>query len=171
MYVIKRNGKQEPVHFDKITSRIHKLSYGLALQYADLIQISQKVIQGIYEGVTTTELDNLAAETAASFTTKHPDFAVLAARIAVSNLHKNTLKSFSETAKLMHDYVDRKTGEPASLLAEDVYSIIEQHKDRIDAAVIYERDYHFDYFGFKTLEKSYLLKVHGKIVERPQHLF
>jgi len=171
MFVIKRNGKKEPVHFDKITSRIHKLSYGLNLQYADLIQISQKVIQGIYEGVTTTELDNLAAETAASFTTKHPDFAVLAARIAVSNLHKNTLKSFSETATLLYEYIDRKTGDKASMIAEDVYAIIEQHKDRIDASVIYERDYHFDYFGFKTLEKSYLLKVHNKIVERPQHLF
>ncbi|MCW3117548.1 MAG: ribonucleoside-diphosphate reductase, alpha subunit [Chitinophagaceae bacterium] len=171
MFVIKRNGKKEPVHFDKITSRIHKLSYGLQLQYADLIQISQKVIQGIYEGVTTTELDNLAAETAASFTTRHPDFAVLAARIAVSNLHKNTLKSFSETATLLYEYIDHKTGENASLIAEDVYAIIEQHKDKIDAAVIYERDYHFDYFGFKTLEKSYLLKVHAKIVERPQHLF
>ena len=171
MFVFKRNGKKEPVHFDKITSRIHKLSYGLNLQYADLIQISQKVIQGIYEGVTTTELDNLAAETAASFTTKHPDFAVLAARIAVSNLHKNTLKSFSDTATLLYEYVDRKTGDKASMIAEDVYSIIQQHKDRIDAAVIYERDYHFDYFGFKTLEKSYLLKVHNKIVERPQHLF
>jgi ribonucleoside-diphosphate reductase alpha subunit len=171
MFVFKRNGKKEPVHFDKITSRIHKLSYGLNLQYADLIQISQKVIQGIYEGVTTTELDNLAAETAASFTTKHPDFAVLAARIAVSNLHKNTLKSFSDTATLLYEYVDRKTGDKASMIAEDVYAIIEQHKDRIDAAVIYERDYHFDYFGFKTLEKSYLLKVHNKIVERPQHLF
>ncbi|MBS1609842.1 MAG: ribonucleoside-diphosphate reductase subunit alpha [Bacteroidetes bacterium] len=171
MFVFKRNGKKEPVHFDKITSRIHKLSYGLNLQYADLIQISQKVIQGIYEGVTTTELDNLAAETAASFTTKHPDFAVLAARIAVSNLHKNTLKSFSDTATLLYEYVDRKTGDKASMIADDVYAIIEQHKDRIDAAVIYERDYHFDYFGFKTLEKSYLLKVHNKIVERPQHLF
>lgn len=171
MFVFKRNGKKEPVHFDKITSRIHKLSYGLNLQYADLIQISQKVIQGIYEGVTTTELDNLAAETAASFTTRHPDFAVLAARIAVSNLHKNTLKSFSDTATLLYEYVDRKTGDRASMIAEDVYAIIQQNQDKIDAAVIYERDYHFDYFGFKTLEKSYLLKVHGKIVERPQHLF
>ncbi len=171
MFVFKRNGKKEPVHFDKITSRIHKLSYGLNLQYADLIQISQKVIQGIYEGVTTTELDNLAAETAASFTTRHPDFAVLAARIAVSNLHKNTLKSFSDTATLLYEYIDRKTGERASMIAEDVYAIIQQNQDKIDAAVIYERDYHFDYFGFKTLEKSYLLKVHGKIVERPQHLF
>src|SRR4026207_2425194 len=132
MYVLKRNGKQEAVHFDKITSRVMKLSYGLALKTDDIIEIAKKVIIGIYNGVATTELDNLAAETAASFTTKHPDFAVLAARIAVSNLHKNTLKSFSETAKLMHEYVDAKTGEQASLIAEDVYTIIEQHQDRID---------------------------------------
>src|SRR5215212_9191646 len=171
MFVIKRNGKKEPVHFDKITSRIHKLSYGLQLQYADLIQISQKVIQGIYEGVTTTELDNLAAETAASFTTKHPDFAVLAARIAVSNLHKNTTKSFSETSALLYNYIDNKTGDKAPLIADDVYEIIVDNADRLNAAIIYERDYHFDFFGFKTLEKSYLLKVNGKIVERPKHLF
>lgn len=121
--------------------------------------------------VTTTELDNLAAETAASFTTKHPDFAVLAARIAVSNLHKNTTKSFSETAGLLYNYIDDRTGEPAPLIADDVYCIIQQHADQLDASIIYERDYHFDFFGFKTLEKSYLLKVNGKIVERPQHLF
>ncbi len=171
MYVLKRNGKQEAVHFDKITSRVMKLSYGLALKSDDVIEIAKKVIIGIYNGVPTTELDNLAAETAASFTTKHPDFAVLAARIAVSNLHKSTIKSFSETSSLIYNYVDSKSGEKAPLLAEDVYDIIQQNADRLNAAIIYERDYHFDYFGFKTLEKSYLLKVNGKIVERPQHLF
>ena len=171
MYVLKRNGKQEAVHFDKITSRVMKLSYGLALKTDDIIEIAKKVIIGIYNGVATTELDNLAAETAASFTTKHPDFAVLAARIAVSNLHKSTIKSFSETAALIYNYVDSKSGEKAPLLADDVYDIIQQNADRFNAAIIYERDYHFDYFGFKTLEKSYLLKVNGKIVERPQHLF
>ena len=171
MYVLKRNGKQEAVHFDKITSRVMKLSYGLALKSDDIIEIAKKVIIGIYNGVPTTELDNLAAETAASFTTKHPDFAVLAARIAVSNLHKSTIKSFSETAALIYNYVDSKSGEKAPLLADDVYDIILQNADRFNAAIIYERDYHFDYFGFKTLEKSYLLKVNGKIVERPQHLF
>ena len=171
MYVLKRNGKQEAVHFDKITSRVMKLSYGLALKSDDIIEIAKKVIIGIYNGVPTTELDNLAAETAASFTTKHPDFAVLAARIAVSNLHKSTIKSFSETAALIYNYVDCKSGEKAPLLADDVYDIIQQNADRFNAAIIYERDYHFDYFGFKTLEKSYLLKVNGKIVERPQHLF
>jgi ribonucleoside-diphosphate reductase alpha subunit len=171
MQVIKRNGKNEAVHFDKITSRVMKLSYGLHLKTDDIIEIAKKVIIGIYNNVTTTELDNLAAETAASFTTKHPDFALLAARIAVSNLHKNTTKSFSETAGLLYNYIDDKTGQPAPLIADDVFEIIQLHKDRLDASIIYERDYHFDYFGFKTLEKSYLLKVNGKIVERPQHLF
>ncbi len=171
MYVMKRNGKQEAVHFDKITSRVMKLSYGLTLKSDDIIEIAKKVIIGIYNGVPTTELDNLAAETAASFTTKHPDFAVLAARIAVSNLHKNTTKSFSETASLLYNYIDNKTGDEAPLLADDIYDIIQQNADILDASIIYERDYHFDFFGFKTLEKSYLLKVNGKIVERPQHLF
>jgi ribonucleoside-diphosphate reductase alpha chain len=171
MYVMKRNGKQEAVHFDKITSRVMKLSYGLNLKSDDIIEIAKKVIIGIYNGVPTTELDNLAAETAASFTTKHPDFAVLAARIAVSNLHKNTTKSFSETASLLYNYIDNKTGDKAPLIADDVYAIIQQHADQLNASIIYERDYHFDFFGFKTLEKSYLLKVNGKIVERPQHLF
>ena len=168
---MKRSGKQEAVHFDKITSRVMKLSYGLNLKSEDIIEIAKKVIIGIYNGVPTTELDNLAAETAASFTTKHPDFAVLAARIAVSNLHKNTTKSFSETASLLYNYIDNKTGDKAPLLADDVYEIIEKNADRLNASIIYERDYHFDFFGFKTLEKSYLLKVNGKIVERPQHLF
>lgn len=171
MYVLKRNGKEEPIHFDKITSRLMKLSYGLSLKSEDIIEITKKVIQGIYNLIPTTELDNLAAETAASNTTKHPDFAIMAARIAVSNLHKNTQKSFSKTAYMLFNNIDTRTGEKAPLLADDVYKIIKKNADVLDAAIIYERDYHFDYFGFKTLEKSYLLKVEGKIAERPQHLF
>ena len=171
MQVIKRNGKKESVHFDKVTSRVMKLSYGLQLKSEDIIEIAKKVVSGIYNNVSTTELDNLAAETAASFTTRHPDFAVLAARIAVSNLHKNTKKSFSETAELLYNYIDNRTGEHAPLLADDVYAVIKDNADLLDAAIIYDRDYHFDFFGFKTLEKSYLLKVNGKITERPQHLF
>lgn len=171
MYVLKRNGKQEPIHFDKITSRLMKLSYGLSLKSEDIIEITKKVIQGIYNLIPTTELDNLAAETSASNTTKHPDFAIMAARIAVSNLHKNTQKSFSKTAYMLYNNIDTRTGEKAPLLADDVYKIIKKNADILDAAIIYERDYHFDYFGFKTLEKSYLLKVEGKIAERPQHLF
>jgi ribonucleoside-diphosphate reductase alpha chain len=171
MFVIKRSGKPEAVHFDKITSRIMKLSYGLQVSSDSIIEISKKVIQGIYNNVTTTELDNLAAETSASFTTQHPDFAVLAARIAVSNLHKNTKKSFSEVAELLYNYIDEKTNEKAPLYSDEVYEIVKQNADRIDSAIIYERDYHFDYFGFKTLERSYLLRMHGKIAERPQHMF
>ena len=173
MQVIKRTGKKESVHFDKVTSRIMKLSYGLQLKSEDIIEIAKKVVSGIYNNVTTTELDNLAAETAASFTTRHPDFAVLAARIAVSNLHKNTTgtKRFSDTASLLYNYIDPKTGLKAPLLSDEVYQIILDNKDRIDESIIYDRDYHFDFFGFKTLEKSYLLKLDNKIIERPQHMF
>jgi ribonucleoside-diphosphate reductase alpha chain len=169
MFVIKRDGKKESVKFDKITARIEKLCYGFSL--VDPIDVAKKVIEGLFDGVTTSELDNLAAETAASLTTKHPDYALLASRIAVSNLHKNTIKSFSETMRLMHNYIDPKTGKDASLIADDVWEIIEKNAELLDSSIIYDRDFGFDYFGFKTLEKSYLLKLNGKIAERPQHLY
>lgn len=170
MYVIKRSGKKEPVYFDKITARIHKLSYGLNQDHVDAVDIAKVVIQGIYNDITTTELDNLAAETAASMTSKHPDYAILAARIAVSNLHKNTKKNFSETIEDLYNYIDPKTGEQASLIAEDVYQIIRENADELDGAIIYDRDYQYDYFGFKTLERAYLLKTNGRIAERPQQM-
>src|SRR6201994_3362761 len=171
MFVIKRDGKKETVKFDKITARIEKLCYGLNPGLVDPIDVAKKVIEGLYDGVTTSELDNLAAETAASLTTKHPDYALLASRIAVSNLHKNTVKSFSETMRRLHGYVDIKAGKSASLLADDVWQVIEENAELLDSTIIYDRDFGFDYFGFKTLEKSYLLKLDGKIAERPQHLF
>jgi len=171
MFVIKRDGKKETVKFDKITARIEKLCYGLNPALVDPIDVAKKVIEGLFDGVTTSELDNLAAETAASLTTKHPDYALLASRIAVSNLHKNTIKSFSETMRILHGYIDPKTGKDASLLADDVWAVIEENAELLDSTIIYDRDFGFDYFGFKTLEKSYLLKVNGKIAERPQHLF
>ncbi len=170
MYVIKRNGKKESVKFDKITARIEKLSYSLS-PMVNVIDVAKKVIEGIYDGVTTSELDNLAAETAASLTTKHPDYALLASRIAVSNLHKNTQKSFSDTMRSLHQYKDAATGRHMPLLADDVMEIIEQHAELLDSTIIYDRDFGFDYFGFKTLEKSYLLRVDGKIAERPQHMY
>src|ERR1043165_2463440 len=170
MFVIKRDGRKESVKFDKVTARIQKLAYGLA-EHVDTFSVAQKVIEGIFDGVTTSQLDNLAAEIAASMTTKHPDYAVLAARIAVSNLHKNTKKSFSETMKDMYNYVDPKTGKKAPLLADDVFHIIWNNADLLDSSIIYDRDFGFDYFGFKTLEKSYLLKVNGAIAERPQHMY
>lgn len=170
MYVIKRDGRRESVKFDKITARIERLCYGLEPAFVQPVEVAMKVVAGIYDGVTTSELDNLAAETAASMTTKHPDYAVLAARIAISNLHKNTLKSFSGTMKMLYTYIDPKTGENASLVAKETWKVIQQHAAQLDSAIIYDRDFGYDYFGYKTLEKSYLLKVNGKIVERPQHM-
>jgi ribonucleoside-diphosphate reductase alpha subunit len=170
MNVIKRNGKKETVKFDKITARIQKLSYGLS-PLVDVIEVTKKVIEGIYDGVTTSELDNLAAETAASLTTKHPDYALLASRIAVSNLHKNTEKSFSETMRKLHQYTDSATGRKMPLLADDVMEIIDANAELLDSSIIYDRDFGFDYFGFKTLEKSYLLRIDGKVSERPQHMY
>ncbi|MFD3002911.1 ribonucleoside-diphosphate reductase subunit alpha [Pontibacter toksunensis] len=170
MLVVKRDGRRESVKFDKITARIEKLCYGLHMDYVSPIEVAKKVIDGIYDGVTTVELDNLAAETAASLTTKHPDYAVLAARIAISNLHKVTSKSFSNTMKRLYTYEDPKTGENASLIAKDVYEIVRKNAALLDSTIIYDRDYNYDFFGYKTLERSYLLRLDGKIVERPQHM-
>ncbi len=170
MQVLKRSGKTESVSFDKITARIKKLCYGLNSQYVDYIEISKKVIQGLYDGVTTVELDNLAAETAATMAANHPDNAILAARIAISNLHKETDKSFSKTIKQLYNYVDPKTQEKAGLISEETYKIVWKNRDILDSAIIYDRDYNFDYFGFKTLERSYLLRMNKNVVERPQHM-
>jgi ribonucleoside-diphosphate reductase alpha chain len=169
-YVIKRDGRKEAVKFDKVTARIQKLCYGLDPVHVDAVHVAMKVIQGIYPGVSTTELDNLAAETAASLTTKHPDYALLASRIAISNLHKTTKKSFSETIKDLYFYIDPATNQPAPLIADDVFEIIKDNAELLDSSIIYDRDFGYDYFGFKTLEKSYLLKLNNKVVERPQHM-
>jgi ribonucleoside-diphosphate reductase alpha chain len=169
MYVVKRDGRREAVKFDKITARIQKLCYGLNPIVKPEI-VAMKVIEGLYDGVTTRELDNLAAEVAASNTTAHPDYALLASRIAVSNLHKSTKKSFSETMKDLYEYLDPKTGKNAALLADDVHEIIQSNAEILDSNIIYDRDFRYDYFGFKTLERSYLLKLEGKVVERPQHM-
>lgn len=169
MYVVKRDGHKEPVMFDKITDRIKKLCYGLN-DLVDAVKVAMRVIEGLYDGVTTSELDNLAAETAASMTVTHPDYAQLAARIAVSNLHKNTKKSFSETMTDMYLYVNPRTGQKAPLISDEVYEVIKNNAEILDSMIIYNRDFNYDYFGFKTLERSYLLKINGKIVERPQHM-
>ena len=170
MLVIKRDGRRESVKFDKITARIEKLCYGLDGNYIDPIEVSKKVIDGLYDGVTTVELDKLAAETAASLTTKHPEYAKLAARIAISNLHKETSKSFSNTMKRLYTYVDPKTNEHAPLISTEVYGIIKKNAALFDSSIIYDRDFNYDFFGFKTLERSYLLKCDNKPVERPQHM-
>ena len=170
MLVVKRDGRRESVKFDKITARIEKLCNGLNNDYVKPVEIAKKVIDGLYDGVSTIELDNLAAETAATMTTKHPDFAKLAARISISNLHKVTETSFSNTMKRMYEYINPKTGENAALLSKEVYGIIRANAKKLDEAINYSRDYNYDYFGYKTLERSYLMKLDGKIVERPQHM-
>jgi ribonucleoside-diphosphate reductase alpha chain len=169
MFVIKRDGHKEPVMFDKITARIKKLCYSLN-PLVDPVRVSMRVIEGLYDGVTTSELDNLAAEVSATMTTSHPDYATLAARISVSNLHKNTKKSFSETMADLYNYVNPRTEKKAPLLSDEVYKVIKKNAEKLDSTIIYNRDFNYDYFGFKTLERSYLLRLNGVVVERPQHM-
>ena len=169
MYVVKRDEKKEAVKFDKITARIIKMCYGLD-PLVSPESVAMKVIEGIYDGVSTSDLDNLAAEVAAAKTIDHPDYALLASRIAVSNLHKETKKTFSEVMSDLYYYIDPKTNQKASLLADDVFNIIQEHKETLDSSIIYDRDFRYDYFGFKTLTRSYLMKLNGKIAERPQQM-
>lgn len=170
MYVIKRDGSQEDVKFDKITARISKLCYGLDTKYCDPIKVAQKVVMGVFPGVTTSQLDELAAETAAYASTQHPDFSKLAARISVSNLHKSTSDSFTKTIERLRSHIHPKTGKKSPLIAEDVFEIIMNNAEKLNEAVKYERDFEYDFFGFKTLERAYLLKINGEIAERPQHM-
>lgn len=168
MFVIKRDGSKQSVSFDKITRRIGNLCKDLDCKFVDPVVVAQGVVTGLFSGVSTSELDTLAAETAAYMSTEHPDYAKLAARIAISNLQKDTLPSFSETIDMLYRYVDPKTGLPASSISERVYNVINANRERIDAYIQHSRDYNFDYFGFRTMEKAYLLKVGGRVVERPQ---
>ena len=169
MFVLKRDGRKEPVMFDKITARVRKMCYGLN-KLVDPVKVAMRVIEGLYDGVTTSELDNLAAEIAATMTVQHPDYARLAARIAVSNLHKNTKKTFSEVMTDLYTYVNPRTGKKAPLLSDETYQVIMDNAAKLDSTIIYNRDFGYDYFGFKTLERSYLLKLNGEIAERPQHM-
>ncbi len=169
MYVVKRDGKKEAVKFDKITARVIKMCYGLDPMVSPEA-VAMKVIEGLYDGVSTTDLDNLAAEVAAAKTTEHPDYALLASRIAVSNLHKETKKTFSDVMTDLYEYLDPKTGQNAALLSEEVYQIVINNREVLDSSIIYDRDFRYDYFGFKTLTRSYLMKLEGKIAERPQHM-
>lgn len=171
MFVHKRDGSREAVRFDKISNRIRKVTYGLNSDFVDAMEIAQKVIAGIYDGISTWELDNLAAETAASLIPRHPDYSILASRIAVSRLHKTTKKKFSETIQDLFSYVDPETGLESGLISEETYRVVMEHKDTLDSVIIHDRDFNFEYFGFKTLEKSYLLKMFDKPAETPQHMY
>ena len=171
MYVTKRDGSKEAVRFDKISNRVRKMTYGLSNDHVDPMEISQKVIAGIYDGISTEELDNLAAEIAASLIPRHPDYSILASRIAVSRLHKTTKKKFSDTIEDLYGYIDPETGEPAGLINDQTYDVVVRNKSKLDAAVIHDRDFNFEYFGYKTLERGYLLKLNGKTAETPQHMY
>jgi len=169
VYVVKRDGTHQEVHFDKITARIRKLMWNLS-ESVDPIVVAQKVCGGVYAGVTTKELDHLAAETAAHLVTTHPDYGMLAARLVVSNLHKSTKKNFSDVVEDLYNYVNPKTGKHGPLIGESTYKIIMANKDKLNSAVVYDRDYNYDFFGIKTLERAYLLKINGEIAERPQQM-
>jgi len=171
MRVVKRNGSDEPVKFDKISARIKKQTYDLDRDYIDAMEVAQKVISGLYDGVTSKELDKLASETAASLTRVHPDYSILAARIAITSLKKDTSKSFKETIDKLYHYVNKKTNENAGLISDEVYEVVKKYSDKIESMIIHDRDLDFDFFGFKTLEKAYLLKIDGQIAETPQHMY
>ncbi|KAF2690834.1 hypothetical protein K458DRAFT_326754 [Lentithecium fluviatile CBS 122367] len=170
MFVWKRDGRKERVQFDKITARVSRLCYGLDPDHVDPAAITMKVIAGVYQGVTTVQLDDLAAETAAYMTVTHPDYAILAARIAVSNLHKQTKKQFSAVIKDLHEYENPKNGKKQPMIADNIYAIVQKHADELNSAIVYDRDFNYQFFGFKTLERSYLLRIDGKVAERPQHM-
>lgn len=171
MKVTKRNGKKEPVMLDKIVDRITQQTYGLDRKWISPFDVAQKVIAGVAPDIKTSVLDQLAVETAASLTTKHPDYSVLAARIAITALHKETKKSFSETVEDLYKYVNPKTGKKSPIVSESFYKIVRKYADELDSAIVHSRDHNFDYFGFKTLEKSYLLKINGAVAERPQYMY
>jgi ribonucleoside-diphosphate reductase alpha chain len=171
MNVVKRDGTVEQVKFDKISSRIRKLTYGLNEDYVDYFQVAQKVISGLYDGVTSNELDKLSSETAASMITTHPDYGKLAARITITSLYKDVAKEFSIVAKELYEYINPVNNEPAGLISDEVYEIIEKNATALNAMIVHDRDFNFDYFGYKTLEKSYLLQRHGKPAETPQQMY
>ena len=171
MKVIKRDGHSETLRLDKITNRVKKQTYGLDTDHIDALEVATKVVSGIYDGITTEQLDNLAAETAAALAYIHPDYSILAARIAITRLHKTTNKSFSDTIEVLYNYIDPKTGKVAGLISDETYAAVKKNASTLNEAIIHDRDFAFDYFGFKTLEKSYLLKTNGQPAESPQHLY
>lgn len=171
MKVLKRDGHLETLRLDKITNRIKKQTYGLDTEFVDSMEVATKVVAGIYDGISSNELDTLAAETAAALTYVHPDYSILGARIAITRLHKTTQKSFSDTIEHLYTYIDPKTNKPAGLISDETYQAVMKHKNVLNESIIHDRDLNFDYFGFKTLERSYLLKTHGQVAETPQHMY
>ena len=171
MKVIKRDGHAETLRLDKITNRIKKQTYGLDTDHVDALEVATKVVSGLYDGISTEKLDNLAAETSAALTYIHPDYSILAARIAITRLHKTITKSFSDTIDHLYNYIDPKTGKNAGLISDETYAAVKKNASTLNEAIIHDRDLNFDYFGFKTLERSYLLKTNGQPAESPQHMY
>ena len=167
MYVVKRNGEQEEVSFDKIIKRIQK--YSKDLTKSNAIELAQQIIAQIFNGIPTHKIDELTAEICAAKTTIHPDYGKLASRIIISNHHKNTSPSYSEVIQQLWDNKD-VLGEHKPLINERLYKMVMTNKEKINATLDYEYDFTYDYFGFKTLERAYLMRINDKIVERPQHL-
>ncbi len=170
LQVVKRNGEKEDVRFDAIQEKLTVLSEGLNPKWVDPGMVTKLVIEGLYDGVTTSELDELSAETAASLASHHPDYSKLAARICVDNLHRSTKGVFSEVIADLRNYVDSESGKHAPLISQEVHDIVMANKDQLDNYMDYQRDHNYDYFGFKTLERSYLLRLDGEVAERPQHM-
>ena len=170
LQVVKRNGEKVDVRFDAISEKLTTLAQGLNEDWVDAGYVTKLVIEGLYDGVTTSELDELSAETAASLASHHPDYSKLAARICVDNLHRSTKSVFSEVISDLREYIDPESGKHAPLISEEVHEIIMANKDVLDSHVDYTRDHNYDYFGFKTLERSYLLRLDGMVAERPQHM-
>ena len=170
MQVVNRKGEREDVRFDAILEKLSSLTNGLDTNWVDAANLTKLTIEGLYDGVTTRELDQLAAETAASLASHHPDYSKLAARICVDDLHRSTKGTFSEVITDLREFIDPESGEHAPLISAEVYEIIMANKETLDSYVDYGRDFNYDYFGFKTLERSYLLKLNGEVAERPQHM-
>ena len=170
LQVVNRKGERENVRFDAIHEKLVRLSTGLDATWIDPSHVTKLTIEGLYDGVTTRELDQLAAETAASLASNHPDYSRLAARICVDDLHRSTKSVFSEVIKDLRDYVDPESNKHAPLISKEVYEVIMANAERLDQHIDYSRDHNYDYFGFKTLERSYLLKLNGVVAERPQHM-
>ena len=170
MQVVNRKGEREDVRFDAILEKLTGLTHGLDEQWIDPAHLTKLTIEGLYDGVSTRELDQLAAETAASLASHHPDYSKLAARICVDDLHRSTKSTFSEVVTDLREFIDPESGAHAPLISEEVYKIIQDNKKVLDEYIDYGRDFNYDYFGFKTLERSYLLKLNGQVAERPQHM-
>ena len=170
MQVVNRKGERENVRFDAILEKLSGLTDGLDTNWVDAANLTKLTIEGLYDGVTTRELDQLAAETAASLASHHPDYSRLAARICVDDLHRSTKETFSEVITDLREFIDPESGEHAPLISAEIYEIIMANKETLDNYIDYNRDFNYDYFGFKTLERSYLLKLNGEVAERPQHM-